>query len=191
MWQPVGPVPPAGPTVDVYRLVGYQDGLVGAAKPGCDILKPHYDSGLKWPDPNNPKPDDPLWGAGIAGGVKWDGTFYRDMSRYGTSGPLFWNAYLKPGTGPGMKNGYWLNFGSGWAHLANDDPSQILTGASQRIYWDTVVGCWKLVIEATMFVTYAVMNVWTGFKQAGNDPVGQYTRLTGCDPIAMLTVESV
>ena len=191
MWQPVGPVPPAGPTVDAYRLVGYVHGLVGAAKPGCDILKPHYDSGLKWPDPNNRKPDDPLWGAGVSGGIKWDGTFYRDMSRYGTSGTLFWCAYLKPGTGPGMKNGYWLNFGSGWAHLANDDPAQILTGASQRIYWDSVVGCWKLVIEATMFVTYTVVNVWTGFKQAGNDPVGQYTRLTGCDPIAMLTVESV
>jgi len=42
-----------------------------------------------------------------------------------------------------------------------------------------------------MFVTYAVVNVWTGFKQAGNDPVGQYTRLTGCDPAATLTMEAV
>ena len=52
-------------------------------------------------------------------------------------------------------------------------------------------GHWKLIIEATMFVTYAVVNVWTGFKQAGNDPVGQYTRLTGCDPAATLTMEAV
>ena len=41
--------------------------------------------------------------------------------------------------------------------LANDDPNQILTGASQRIYHEA--GTWKLVIEATMFVTYAVVNV--------------------------------
>ena len=40
-----------------------------------------------------------------------------------------------------------------------------------------------------MFVTYAVVNVWTGFKQAGNDPVGQFTRLTGCEPLPALSVE--
>jgi len=112
---------PPGPTADVYRIAGYQHGLVGAAKPECDLLKPHYGSGLRFSDPNNRKPDDPLWGAGVSGGIKWDGTFYRDLSRYSQSGSLFWCSYLKPGTGPGMKNGFWLNFGSGWSHLANDD----------------------------------------------------------------------
>ena len=47
---------------------------------------------------------------------------------------------------------------------------------------------WHLVIEATMFVTYAVVNVWTGIKQGGNDPTGTYTRQTGCDPTATLTI---
>ena len=42
-----------------------------------------------------------------------------------------------------------------------------------------------------MFVTYAVVDVWSGFKQGGNDPVGQYTSQTGCDPAAKLTVESI
>ena len=121
--------------------------------------------------------------------MRWDGTFYRDMTRYSASGSLFWCAYLKPGTGPGIKNGYWINFGSGWSHLANDDFSQILTGASQRIYHEA--GHWMLVIEATMFVTYAVVNVWTGMKPVGNDPVGVYTRVTGCDPTATLAVEAV
>jgi hypothetical protein len=53
-----------------------------------------------------------------------------------------------------------------------------------------VAGNWKLVIEATMFVTYAVVDVWTGTKQGGNDPVGVYTRVTGCDPTATLAVEA-
>ena len=174
----------------MYRIAGYTDGLVGAAEPGCDILLPHWDSGLKYSDPNNPQPDDPVWGPGVAGGVKWDGTFYRDMSRYGQSGSLFWSAYLKPGTAPGIKNGFWINFGSGWCHLANDDPVQMLTGAAPRILYDSIAGHWKLVIEATMFVTYAVVDVWTGIKPAGNDPAGTYTRITGCDPIATLTVEA-
>jgi len=43
-------------------------------------------------------------------------------------------------------------------------------------------GCWNLVIEATMFVTYAVVNVWTGVKLAGHDPAGTYTRINGCAP---------
>ena len=42
-----------------------------------------------------------------------------------------------------------------------------------------------------MFVTYAVVNVWTGFKQGGNDPTGQYTRLSGCDSLPVLSVEVV
>ena len=86
-----------------------------------------------------------------------------------------------------MKNGYWLNFGSGWSHLANDDFSQILTGASQRLYWEA--GSWKLVIEATMFVTGAVVLVWAGTKAGGNDPTGTYTRTDGLDPVVSLMVE--
>ena len=204
--------PPPGPTADSYRITGYVDGLIGAAKPECDLLLPHYDSGLKYPDKNNPQPTDVLWGGGVRAGLEWDGTFYRDLARYGQSGALFWSSYLKPGSGPGIKNGYWFNFGSGWCHLANDDPAQILTGASQRLYWDAPhpaalhpasplggeaastasgEGCWNLVIEATMFVTYAVVNVWTGFKQGGPDPTGQYTRVTGCDPLPALSVEMV
>ena len=191
MGHPTAPVPPVGPTVDVYRIAGYTDGLIGAAKPGCDVLKPHYDSGIRFADSNNPLPTDPLWGAGVRGGIKWDGTFYRDMLRYPAGGQYFWAAYFKPGSAPGIKLGYWFNFGSGWSHLANDDPAQILTGASQRLSWNMGAGRWELVIEATMFVTSAVVNVWTGVKQGGNDPTGQYTRITGCDPTGMLTVEAV
>ena len=109
-------------------------------------------------------------------------------------------------------SGFWLNFGSVWCHLANDDPSQLLTSAAPRLFWDVGrvpsrgadggtdaasgdaaynSGQWKLVIEATMFVTYAVVNVWTGIKSSGNDPVGAYTRLSGCDPTASFTVEAV
>ena len=179
---------PAGPTADAYRIAGYTDGLVGAAKPDCNVLLPHFDSGLKWADANNPLPDDPLWDGGVRAGVTWDGTFYRDLARYAAGGPLFWSAYLKPGSAPGIKNGYWFNFGSGWSHLANDDPAQILAGASQRIYFDTGANEWKLVIEATMFVTGAVVNVWTGSKSGGSNPVGAYTRMSGCDPAATLTV---
>ena len=51
-------------------------------------------------------------------------------------------------------------------------------------------GGWKLVIEATMFVTGAVVNVWTGRKPFSNDPVGQYTRIAGCDPITTITIEN-
>ena len=179
---------PSGPTADAYRIANYADGLVGAAKPGCDLLLPHFDSGLRWADAGNPLPDDPLWGGGVSGGVTWDGTFYRDLTRFANSGSLFWCAYLKPDSAPGSQNGFWLNFGSGWSHLCNDDPAQILAGASQRIYFDTIAGEWKLVIEATMFVTLAVVEVWTGAKRGGNDPVGVFTRLSGCDPLTSLTV---
>ena len=51
-------------------------------------------------------------------------------------------------------------------------------------------GEWKLVIEATMFVTGAVVNVWTGRKPFSNDPTGQYTRIAGCDPITTITIEN-
>ncbi|MCX7010136.1 MAG: hypothetical protein NTY53_23345 [Kiritimatiellaeota bacterium] len=178
-------------TANAYRIAGYTDGLIGSAEPDCDILLPHYDSGLTWPDANNPRPDDPLWGGGVDGGIKWDGTFWRDLARYSAGGPLFWSAYLKPGTAPGMKNGYWLNFGGGWAHLKDDDPAQMLAGASQRLFFKPATDEWMLVIEATLFVTNAVANVWTGVKHGGNDPAGLYTRLSGLDPAATLSIEPV
>ena len=180
--------PSPGSTADAYRIAGYVDGLVGAAKPQCDLLLPHWDSGLKWADSNNPQPDDPLWDGGVYGGVTWDGMFYRDLNRYAASGQLFWCAYLKPGSAPGIKNGYWLNFGSGWAHLCNDNPAQLSAGASPRLYFDTGANQWMLVVEATMFVTGAVVNVWTGSKSGGSDPVGTYTRVSGCDPTGTLGV---
>ena len=80
---------------------------------------------------------------------------------------------------------------AGWAHLANDDFAQLLTGAATRIYYDSGASQWKLVIEATMFVTGAVVDVWTGVKPVGNDPVGPYAKQSGCDPAALLTVEAV
>jgi len=64
--------------------------------------------------------------------------------------------------------------GAGWAHLANDNPAQILTGTVLRILYDGGAGHWKLVVEATMGVTGAVVNVWTGIKQGGNNPTGTY-----------------
>lgn len=39
-----------------------------------------------------------------------------------------------------------------------------------------------------MFVTEAVVNVWTGTKHGGNDPAGVYTRIAGCDPRATLSL---
>ncbi|MCG3150597.1 MAG: hypothetical protein PCFJNLEI_04085 [Verrucomicrobiae bacterium] len=164
--------------------------MIGAKRPECDILRPHYDSGIKWADSNNPKLDDVLWGGGVRAGVTWDGTLYRDLSRYAARGELFWCAYAKSGSGPGEKNGYWFNFGGGWCHLAGDDFSQMLTGAAPRLFWESAAGRWKLVIEATLFVTGAVVNVWTGTKAGGNDPVGEYRRIAGCDPLAAVSVEA-
>ena len=186
----LAPASPSGPTADSYRIANYSDGLIGAARPSCDLLLPHFDSGLRWADKNNPKPDDPLWDGGVLGGVTWDGTFYRDLTRFASSGPLFWSAYLKPGSAPGIKKGYWLNFGSGWSHLCNDSLMQMPAGASPRLYFDALAGDWKLVIEATMFVTGAVVNVWTGSKSGGTDPIGTFTRISGCDPLASLTIEA-
>jgi len=88
-----------------------------------------------------------------------------------------------------MKKGFWYNFGSGWCHLANDNLNQMLTGAAPRIEYDPATGNWKLVIEATMFVTGEVINVWTGTKPGGTDPTGQYTKVTGLDPLMTLTIE--
>jgi hypothetical protein len=116
--------------------------MVGGAYPQCDVLRPKWDSGLKWADKNNPQPGDWRWGAGVGGGVTWDGTFFRDLIRYpgapGTARPdLFWCSYLKPGTVAGMQGGFWINFGYAWSHLLNDDPAQILGGASQKLFFDT------------------------------------------------------
>ena len=147
-----------------------------------------YNSGLKWPDPNNPLPTDFLWGGGVRAGRPWDGTFYRDATRYPAGGQLFWSPYLKPGSGPGLQNGYWFNFGKGFCHLANDDPAQMRTGACSRLEWDSSGGHWQLVIDATAHVTAAVVNVWTGRKSAGTDPTGAYSRVAGCDPVPLLAV---
>ena len=155
MWPPAGPVLPTGPTADAYRIAGYVDGLIGAARPDCDLLRPHYDSGLKWPDKNNPQPDDPLWDAGVAGGVR--GTAPSIATSPGT--PPAANCSGAPTSSPAPAPATRTATGStsvpAGAHLANDDPPQILTGAATRLYYDTVAGHWKLVIEATMFVTGA------------------------------------
>ncbi|MBI5688018.1 MAG: hypothetical protein HZC54_23340 [Verrucomicrobia bacterium] len=120
---------------------------------------------------------------------------------------------MKSGSAPGEKNGYWLNFGSGWSHLHNDDPAQMLTGAVSRLYYEAQAGRdsvepsastgpaaarqslappqWKLIIEATKFVTFETVLVWSGVKAGGNDPVGVYTRVDGLDPTGTLTVEAL
>lgn len=67
---------------------------------------------------------------------------------------------------------------------------QILSGALPRIYYDPGTGAWRLVIEATMFVTNAVVEVWNGVKAGGNDPAGIYPRVSGCDSLVVLTVEA-
>ncbi|MBI5818722.1 MAG: hypothetical protein HZA88_07025 [Verrucomicrobia bacterium] len=126
----------------------------------------------------------------MAGGVTWDGTFHRDTARYPAGGQLFWSVYLKPGTAPGSGNGYWLNFGQGWSHLHNDDPAQMLSGAAPRLFYDAHTAQWKLIIEATMFVTYETVLVWSGVKSGGNAPSGTYTRVAGCVPTDALTVEA-
>lgn len=180
-------VGPAGPFAEVYRIAGYQDGLVGASAE-CSILKPKYSSGIKFGD-GTPNPEAPCWGRGVAGGVRWDGTFHRDQVRYPAGGPLFWSSYFKAGTGPGMKSGYWINFGSGWSHLHNDQPAEILAGASQLLCYDALAQHWKLVIQATLFVTHAVIDVWTGTKTGGNDLAGVYSRISGHDPLVALTLE--
>jgi len=176
---------PAAVTAEVYRIENYTDGLVGVN--GCDALLPHFDSGLTWGGAVA-QPDDACWDGGVAGGGTWDGAFYRDLNRYANSGSLFWSAYLKPGSAAGMQGGYWLNFGSGWAHLANDDPAQMLSGAAPRIFFDSAAGQWQLVIEATQYVTLAVVEVWTGVKAGGTDPAGTYSRVSGLDPLPALTV---
>jgi hypothetical protein len=152
------------------------------------VLKPKFDSGLKF---DMPGPGRPRWGPGVGGGVLWDGSFHRDLARYPAGGLLFWSAYLKPGSAPGEKNGYWLNFGSGWCHLHNDDPAQMLNGAAPRIYYNGAATQWKLVVEATKFVTLETVLVWSGVKVGGNDPCGVYTRADGLDTTAAFTIEAI
>ena len=41
-----------------------------------------------------------------------------------------------------------------------------------------------------MFVTHAVVNVWTGTKPISPDPTGVYTRVSGCDPTVTFTIEA-
>ena len=89
-----------------------------------------------------------------------------------------------------MQGGFWINFGYGWSHLLNDDLAQMLGGASQKLFYDSAAGHWKMVIEATMFVTLVVVDVWTGVKPGGGDPVGTFTRVSGLDPVATLSVEA-
>ncbi|MBI5684704.1 MAG: hypothetical protein HZC54_06460 [Verrucomicrobia bacterium] len=152
------------------------------------MLRPKFDSGLKF---DMPGPGRPRWGPGVGGGVPWDGSFHRDLVRYPAGGQLFWSAYLKPGSAPGEKNGYWLNFGSGWSHLHNDDPAQMLSGAAPRLFYDAAALQWKLVVEATKFVTNEVVLVWSGVKAGGENPAGVYTRFAGLDPLLSLTMEGV
>lgn len=52
-------------------------------------------------------------------------------------------------------------------------------------------GQWKLVVEATMFVTCANVFVWSGVELGGNDPAGVYTRMDGLDTTGTLMVEAV
>lgn len=59
-----------------------------------------------------------------------------------------------------------------------------------RLYYDAHAAQWKLVVEATMFVTYATVVVWSGVKSGSNDPVGTYTSVADCDPTETLTVEA-
>ena len=132
-----------------------------------------------------------LWGGGVRAGVTWDGTLYRDATRYPIGGQYFWCSYFKPGSHAGIQQGYWINFGKGWSHLHNDDPAQLPAGASQRVFWDMNAGHWALRIEATQYVTHAVIPVWVGVKAGGNDPTGVYTRISGCDPTATLTIEAL
>lgn len=81
--------------------------------------------------------------------------------------------------------------GSGWCHLANDDPAQMLTVAAPRLFYDAAASQWKLIIEATLFVTNETVLVWGGVKAGGNNPSGVYARVGGCDPTEELTVEGV
>lgn len=67
--------------------------------------------------------------------------------------------------------------------------SACFTGAAPRLFYDLAAAQWQLIVEATMFVTNEVVQVWAGVKSGGNGPAGFYTRVAGLDPLASLTVE--
>ncbi|MBI5687510.1 MAG: hypothetical protein HZC54_20760 [Verrucomicrobia bacterium] len=46
-------------------------------------------------------------------------------------------------------------------------------------------------MEATKFVTYKAVLVWSAVKVGGNDPSGVYARVGGLDTTGTLTVETV
>jgi len=48
----------------------------------------------------------------------------------------------------------------------------------------------ELIIEATKFVTYETILVWSGVKPGGNDPMETYTRVAGCDPTERFSVKA-
>ncbi len=66
----------------------------------------------------------------------------------------------------------------------------MLTGTVPRLYYDTAAAQWKLVEEATMFMTNETVVVWSGVKPGGPDPTGTYTCIASCDPTTALTVEA-
>jgi len=57
----------------------------------------------------------------------------------------------------------------------------MLSGAAPRLFYDAAASQWKLIVEATMFVTYETVLVWSGAKTGDNDPTGVYTRAAGLD----------
>ena len=72
--------------------------------------------------------------------------------------------------------------------LAKDDEGK----ATQMILFRDNIGAHlaTLGILATKFVTHEVIKVWAGTKTGGSDPTGTYTRDSGLDPVATLTVEA-
>ncbi|MCX6908602.1 MAG: hypothetical protein NTY01_11235 [Verrucomicrobia bacterium] len=66
--------------------------------------------------------------------------------------------------------------------VAADNPKAVVPTAVQSL---RLHGSSRLVRQHG-----AVVQVWAGVKSGGNDPAGLYTRLSGCDPLASLTVEA-
>ncbi len=44
----------------------------------------------------------------------------------------------------------------------------MLNGAAPRLFYDSAAAQWKLIVEATVFVTNEVVQVWAGVKSGGN-----------------------
>jgi hypothetical protein len=55
--------------------------------------------------------------------------------------------------------------------------------------WKPVIWAMRRLDSFGEIIPGAVVNVWTGRKSGGNDLVGVYTRVSGCDPVATLAVE--